>query len=160
SMVLSPDGTRIVYRGRNHGKVQLFSRTLDRDEAAALAGTEGGEDPFFSPDGESVAFFADRKLKTISLHEGHPTVLCDAPFPRGGAWGPDGNIIAALNYTSPLSRVSALGGVPQPLTELIAANHESTHRWPQVTPRGEVVIFTANATVGDWNHATIEIQSL
>src|SRR5262249_9241439 len=70
SMVLSPDGTRIVYRGRSQGKVQLFSRSLDRDEAVALAGTEDGTDPFFSPDGESVAFFADRKLKTISLREG------------------------------------------------------------------------------------------
>jgi predicted Ser/Thr protein kinase len=57
--ILSPDGTRIVYKGTDpDGKVVLYTRLLEQERALILAGTEGATDPFFSPDGEAVGFFA------------------------------------------------------------------------------------------------------
>jgi hypothetical protein len=62
---------------------------LDQSNAVLLAGTEGAEAPFFSPDGKSIAFFADGKLKKIDASSGTPIMLCGAPSQREGSWGDD-----------------------------------------------------------------------
>ena len=62
---ISPDGTRLVFPIGDSGASQLAVRSLGQLNATPLPGTEGGENPFFSPDGEWVAFGADRKLKKI-----------------------------------------------------------------------------------------------
>src|SRR5262249_30052466 len=90
---ISPDGTRLVYAVHSGlGVTQLATRLLDQSKSTVLYGTENAEDPFFSPDGQWVGFFADGKLKKISVQGGAAYILCDAPFPRGAAWGEDGNI--------------------------------------------------------------------
>lgn len=89
--ILSPDGTRIVFLTAGaDGKQRLSARKLEEDHATELAGTENAHDPFFSPDSASVAFFADGKLKKLSLRGGLPVDVCDALDSRGGAWGQDG----------------------------------------------------------------------
>ncbi len=158
--ILSPDGTRLVYRSRNAGgAVQLVMRTLDQEQATPLAGTEDAIGPFFSPDGRSVGFFdmARRKLRKISLQQGPPVDLSDAEAARGGSWGEDGNIIAAITARGPLYRIPSGGGRAEPITVVQPA---VTHRWPQVLPGAEAVVFTANEFIGDFDRATIEIQSL
>ena len=91
--IISPDGTRLVYVSQG----KLFTRRMDQPKAIELAGTEGAYAPFFSPDGQWVAFFAAGKLKKISVEGGAAIALCDdSNAPRGGTWGEDGNIIAAL----------------------------------------------------------------
>ena len=72
---------------------RLFVRKLDQLQAAALAGTEGAASPFFSPDGQWIAFFAGGKLKKISVTGGAAVTLCDAPIGRGGTWTDDDTII-------------------------------------------------------------------
>ena len=169
SAILSPNGTRVVYIGGfpapprreswvgSNGKSSLYTRTLDQDDAALLVGTEGAYSPFFSPDGQSVGFFADGKLKKILIQGGGATVLCDAPEGHGASWGEDGNIIAALQPNSGLSRIPSGGGTEQPVTEL---RKEFTHRWPQVLPGAQAVLFTAHRYYRDFNDASIEVQSL
>ena len=135
--ILSPDGTRLVYVSQN----RLFTRRLDQPKAIELAGTEGAFAPFFSPDGQWVAFFAQGKLKKTSVEGGTAITLCNAIPGQGGSWGEDGNIVAALDGLSGLSRVPSSGGTPAPLTEL--GQGEVTHRWPQILPGGKAVLFTA-----------------
>ena len=65
-----------------------------------LAGTEDGVDAFFSPDGQWVGFFADGKMKKVSVHGGSPVTLCDAPSPHGASWGEDGNIVCGTRCHS------------------------------------------------------------
>src|SRR5262249_30867344 len=111
---ISPDGTQLVFLARSpDGKQQLATRRLGQAAGTFMRGTENASDPFFSPDGQWVGFFADFKLKKISVRGGAPVVLCDAPSPMGASWGADGAIIASLIATSGLSRVPAEGGAPQ-----------------------------------------------
>ena len=152
--ILSPDGTRLVYVSQG----RLFTRRLDQPNATDLAGTEGAYAPFFSPDGQWIAFFAQSKLKKILVDGGAAITLCDATNGRGGSWGEDGNIIAALNTISGLSRIPSTGGAPTPVTE--SQSGEATHRWPQILPGGKAVLFTVNTATTGFDGANIEVMSL
>jgi serine/threonine-protein kinase len=157
NVVLSPDGTRMLYV--SHGR--LFTRRLDQRTAIELSGTEGAFAPFFSPDGKWVAFFALGKLKKIPIEGGTPQVLSIAPFPFGGSWGEDGNIIASLNSGQPLSRIPSAGGEPTLITELDRQHRELTHRYPQILPGGRAVLFTAHTSIGGgFDAANVGVVSL
>ena len=121
-------------------------------------GPKGGVNPFFSPDGEWVAFGAGGKLKKIPIQGGPPMTLCDGASFRGGTWGEDGFIVAAFGNSAGLSRVPENGGSPQPLTKL--ENGELTHRWPQILPGRKAVLFSASSSQGNWEEAHVEVLSL
>jgi serine/threonine-protein kinase len=159
-LALSPDGARLalMLRGAD-GKARLHTRLLNESEVTPLMGTEDASDPFFSPDGEWIGFFADGKLKKISVNGGAAATLCDAPAGRGASWGDDGNIIAALDLRGVLSRVPSEGGTPVPVTKLNPG--EQTHRWPQVLPGSQAVLFTSAAALApSYDGANVEVVSL
>src|SRR5262249_47492959 len=112
TLALSPDGAVLALVGEKNGTRQLYIRRLDQLQATPLAGTDGATDPFFSPDGQWIAFFANGKLKKVSVTGGAAITLCDAPNDRGGTWGEDGYIVFTPNNTAPTSllRVSSGGG--------------------------------------------------
>jgi serine/threonine-protein kinase len=156
---ISPDGTRLLYSVRQpDGKQMLASRSLDKPAGSVIPGTEYGADPFFSPDGQWIGFFADGKLKKLSLNGGDPVTLAVASNPRGASWSEDGTIIAALTNTAGLYRIAASGGAPQPITQLRAG--EVTHRWPQVLPGGRLALFTSSANISNYEGANIEVLTI
>jgi WD40 repeat protein len=157
---ISPNGDRIVYtvRGPN-GPRMLAMRMMDKSSGVAIAGTEGGHDPFFSPDSQWLGFFADTKLKKISANGGAPVTLAEASNARGASWSEDGTIVASLINTTGLYRVSADGATAaEPLTKLSAG--ESTHRWPQVLPGGRIAVFTASGNLSSYENANVEAVDL
>jgi Tol biopolymer transport system component len=105
-----------------------------------LPGTEGGTQPFWSPDSRFLAFFADGMLKKIDITGGPAVTVCQAANPRGGAWSQDGFIIFG-SLTSGISRVSAAGGTPIPVTSL--TSDETGHVWPSLHLNGENVFYRA-----------------
>jgi eukaryotic-like serine/threonine-protein kinase len=140
--VLSPDGASIAFAATGaDGKSAIWVRPMNLLEARLLPGTENAIFPFWSPDGRSIGFFADNKLKTIDLNGGSAQVVADAPFGRGGAWGP-GVILFSPSTQSALMRVSASGGTPVPITKLDVAHHTS-HRWPFFLPDGKHFLYLA-----------------
>jgi serine/threonine protein kinase len=160
SVILSPDGTRLAFvAGGADQKRRIYVRSLDQSQATVLSGTENAGDPFFSPDGQWIAFFADGKLKKISVQGGAAVTLCDAPNDRGGAWGDDGTIALAPDNQVALSKVSSAGGTPQPLT-LGKQVGEVTQRWPQVLSGGKAVLFTSNTHLTNYEDAEIVVYSL
>ena len=158
SVVLSPDGTQLVYVASRGGRTQLFLRPLNGIDAAPIAGTANAAGPFFSPDSQWIAFFADGRLKKVPVAGGTPVTLCEAPVGLGGSWSADDVIVFAAATGSGLSQVSAAGGTPQRLTMLDVAQGEFSHRWPEWLPDGETVLYTVG-TSGSWSDAQIVAQS-
>ena len=159
---LSPDGKVLAFLAAQAPgqRAQIYLRRLDQLQALPLAGTEGARNAFFSTDGQWIGFFADRKLKKISVNGGSAVTLCDAEEDRGGAWGDDGSIVFSPNTRSGLFRVSSAGGKPEPLTKLDSATNEITQRWPQVLPGSDVVLFVASSTANNYEDAKIVAQSI
>jgi serine/threonine-protein kinase len=159
AVVLSPDGTRLVFSSEGaDGVRRLFTRRLDQGAATQLAKTEGAYEPFFSPDGQWVGFFAQGKLKKTRMDGGEPVVLCEAPNGRGASWGENGLIVAALDPLAGLYQLPAEGGKPAALTGLSPA--EGTHRWPHILPGGKAVLFNASVAYGNYDEAEIAVASL
>ncbi len=161
SAILSPDGTRLALVASGSDQKRLmYVRSLDQLQATALSGTENARDPFFSPDGQWIAFFADGKLKKISVQGGAAVTLCDALDDRGGSWGEDGTIVFSSDPGAALSKVSSAGGTPQPLTTLDKQAGEATHRWPQVLPGAKAVLFTSNTHQYNYEDSDIVVYSM
>jgi len=140
SFVLSRDGTQLAYVAADpQGRVLLWVRKLDSPKGIPLEGTEGLEYPFWSADGRNLAFFAEGKLKRIDAAGQNLQVVCDAPNGRGGTWNKDGVIVFTPNAVGGLSKVSAAGGTPVPVTHV---SEGPNHRFPYFLPDGRHFLFT------------------
>jgi Tol biopolymer transport system component/predicted Ser/Thr protein kinase len=121
--VPSPDGSQIVFRavpegaGDPNASVMLWARPLEALSSRLLAGTEGAEHPFWSPDGQFVAFFAEGELRKLNLANGTIQRICAVPgtFYGGGNWGAEGRILfaAGVDRSDTIYTVAAAGGEPE-----------------------------------------------
>ena len=152
SIALSPDGRRIVYEADG----QLHLRVMEQMEARPIPGTEGGQDPFFSPNGESLGFSTEGQLKTMVLPAGAPVPVADViPTAVGGTWGTEGQIIFGQSGDFGLSQVLDTGGAPEPFAVLGDALDVD---YPNILPGGEWVVFTERVSPR-WSGANIVAQS-
>ena len=95
-IALSPDGSAIAFVSEFDGHSQLFVRELPSLEPRPIPGTTGARQPFFSPDGRSVAFFASGALQKVSVAGGNPIRICGVPtLSVGGSWGANDLIVFA-----------------------------------------------------------------
>jgi serine/threonine protein kinase len=152
--VLSPDGTRLVFSARDDkGKVMMYVRPLNSTTAQLLPGTEEGMYPFWSPDGRQIGFFASSKLRRVAAEGGPPQTVCDAMSGRGGAWSKDGVIVFTPTTSSILMRVPAVGGTPEPASQLDRSKGENSHRWPFFLPDGKHFLFWTRTFQGVQDNA-------
>jgi serine/threonine protein kinase/Tol biopolymer transport system component len=155
-LAVSPDGRQVAFIADEMGRSRdLWVRPLGSLTAQKLDRTEGARFPFWSPDSQSIGFFADGKLKRIPVSGGSPLTICDAPNGEGGTWNREGVIVFAPDSAGPLHRVLAAGGVSAPVTTVDKAQ-ESAHVWPQFLPDGKRVIYLARGG----NKPGIYVQSL
>ena len=96
-LVLTPDGSRLIYRGDG----QLLVRALDQLEPHVVTGLGEPRGMFVSPDGQWIGFF-DRAeaIKKVSV-TGGPAVMIsrmDGTASRGAVWAPDGR---RIYYSAP-----------------------------------------------------------
>jgi serine/threonine-protein kinase len=110
ALASSPDGRSLVYVAGGAARPRLYVRPLDRFEATPLAGTEGAFNPFYSPDGRWIGFFADNQLKKVPSGGGPVTTLADAPLSTGAAWSTQGRILFLASTGNGLRQISADGG--------------------------------------------------
>src|SRR5262245_14241014 len=162
-VVLSPDGTHVVYEGNNGS--QIFVRALEALEPVAIAssGTGNIRSPFVSPDGQWVGVSTGGNvLLKVAITGGPPIRLTtmDGSF-RGAAWTPDDTIVFSTNNpTTGLQRVSAAGGIPEVLTRPDHAHGEGDHLSPQILPGGRAVLFTITPETGGLDAAQMAVCDL
>jgi Tol biopolymer transport system component len=169
ALEISRSGDTLAFVGEPAtGPPELYIRRLHQLIANRAEGTRGAMSPFFSPDGQWVGYFAENKLKKVSVTGGASITLCDAAGARGGSWSEDGTIVFMAGVTDnsgggsgrtmSLNRVSASGGQPEAVTTL--TDGEITHRWPQMLNGGRAVLYTASTTTGGYEGASIVAQRL
>ncbi len=144
---LSPDGERLAFVASAPGESpRLWLRSLTAGTAQALAGTEDASGPFWAPDSQSLAFFARRRLRKVSVVGGPPQDLADLAFDvTSGSWSANGVILFGTTGTG-LYRISAEGGPAESVTKLDVGRQETGHRWPQFLPDGRHFIFYVRST--------------
>jgi len=143
---VSPDGRLLAFVSGTEDNARLWIRSFDSLAPTALAGTEGAELPFWSPDGRFIAFGAAGKLKKVAAAGGPVHTLCDARVVLGGTWNRDDVIVFTPNNRTPLYRVSAAGGEPSPVTALDGSRGHNTHRWPHFLPDGRRFLYLARSS--------------
>ena len=159
-LAISPDGRRLAYVGRSANRSQLYVRSLDAFDAKQLPGTEGAEYPFFSPDGEWVAFFANRKLARVPVAGGSPVVICEVPPDwRGGTWAPDGTIVFARG-TAGLMRVSTRDGRVEAIRNPDAVIETRGVSWPRFLPDGHTLLVSIGQEARSKQPASLAVFSL
>lgn len=145
---VSPNGKYVVYSASKDGIGQLWLQAFDLESPQPMAGTEGANYPFWSPDSRSVGFFSGNRLKRVEVAGGPAQTLCDVLDGRGGSWNSEGTIIFGSRITS-IQKVSSAGGTPVPVTELDKTRGQGTHRWPWFLPDGKSFLFMAGVTGND-----------
>lgn len=159
-LVLSPDGTRIVFVARSPDSVlRLMTMLVGQPRSVVeLRGTEAARAPFFSPDSRWVGFWADARLKTVSVDGGAPVDLIEARDFFGASWG-DGEIIATID--GDLWRVAEASGQASRVASGLRNDRDQpvVAKWPDLLPGGTHVLFTAEGPNGP-DAATIEVLSL
>jgi Tol biopolymer transport system component len=144
---VSPDGSRVAFTGSDdkHNS-QIWVRPISSFQHQVVPGTQGGVDPFWSPDGKQIGFIVNRKLLTIGIAGTEPQTICDLSPNRGifsnASWSPAGVIIFGIGGT-PLHRVSSQGGDPKPVTRLDTSRGEVAHLSPQFLPDGRHFLYLA-----------------
>jgi Tol biopolymer transport system component/DNA-binding winged helix-turn-helix (wHTH) protein len=146
SPAISPDSRHIVFSAWNPraGRRAIWHRPLDTGAARMLAATEDGSGPFWSPDGKSIGFVADGKLKTIQLLGGSARVICDAAQDATGTWIRKDVILFAPGPTGAVSEVSVEHGAMRQITKVDRSRGELEHIRPTSLSDGRHFVYLAN----------------
>jgi eukaryotic-like serine/threonine-protein kinase len=141
SLAFSPDGRRLAITITQSNASSICLRSMDNVTAQLLSGTDGATYPTWSPDGKSLAFFADHKLKRIDIASGRVDTICDADDGRGLTWGAGDTIVFSPRSSAGLYQVSSAGGTPEELASL--EDPGGSYRLPVFLPDGKHVMYFA-----------------
>jgi len=144
-LAISPDGVMLAFVSfeENSGQPMLYVQRVGSTSATSMPGTEGATYPFWSPDHNYVAFFANGTLQKIAISGGTPQMLAKVNSARGGSWGKKNVIVYAPLASGVLWRVNADGSSASALTVNLAEKNEQSHRWPVFLPDGDHFLFWA-----------------
>ena len=159
ALALSNDARRLVYKSLPGAP--LYLRKMDTGEVTPIAGTENGDLPFFSPDGEWIGFYSavDGAIKKVALSGGSPITIDKVRQSiRGATWSRENSILFALPGKR-FSQVSASGGTAQPLGTY-DPKETAGERWPTLLPDGRHLLYTINNYSGNYERAKIAVLSL
>jgi Tol biopolymer transport system component len=142
-MALSSDGRMLAFISPDEKTAipMLYVQRVGSSTATELPGTAGASYPFWSPDDEYVAFFANGKLQKQALSGGAPQMLASVSSARGGSWGKKNVIVYSPEASGWLWSINADGSAAGPLTAKIVGKGEQSHRWPLFFPDGDHFLF-------------------
>jgi eukaryotic-like serine/threonine-protein kinase len=146
SVTMSPDGRYLTYAASVFpDPPQLWLHDRQTGESRALGDVHG---PFWSPDGRSLGFYGQGRLKRVDVSGGPAVSIAESSNGRGASWSADGTIVFEPHWRDALYKVAATGGTPVPLTKLDESLGETTHRWPWFLPDGRHFLYLAGSHKG------------
>ncbi len=157
AVALAPDGSLLAYIACQGGAQQIYLRPMDGLEAKPIAGTDGAIDPFFSPNGQWVGFFAGGKLKKAAVSAEAVITVGEAASPNGASWGSQGTIAFAPTNVTPILEIPDLSGTVTSVSRF--DTQQNSHRWPEFLPDGKAVLFATGLTAGNWTNVEISVQA-
>ena len=169
-LALSRDGRSLAFVAEKEGEPQrLWVHRLDLDESRVVPESDAGEGPFFSPDGQWVAFAVNvsqaasggraelrGELRKYSLATGLTQTVARIPDFHGGTWAEDGSMLVAASTTQGLWRIPAGGGPPDVSGESVILQGREERRplsWPQILAGGAALVTFDGAS--RWGGAAI-----
>ena len=170
-MAISPDGRYIAYVGGAEfsnlavtglASQRLFVRSLGDLSSTEILGSAGAYTPFFSPNGRWVGFITGDKLMKVPVAGGTPVLVAEitAANVTGASWGSNDVIVYSPPGISSLMRVSADGGVPQPVTSSEGEQATVRLRWPAMLPGGDAALVTLwSGTLHDAEIGVVSLES-
>jgi eukaryotic-like serine/threonine-protein kinase len=149
ALAIAPDGSRVAFIGDHHGRAQLYLRAMDSAQASPVLDSDDARNPFFSPDGAWVGFFARGELRKMPVTgRSSERITAAGSEPRGASWSADGRIAFGQVHSPGLLVVDAAGGTPQPLTEVDRAAGEIEHSWPHWVAGTQALLYVARRRAG------------
>jgi eukaryotic-like serine/threonine-protein kinase len=160
AFALSPDGRTLVFSAVRANQRALYLRRFEQADATLIPGTEGGEGPFFSPDGRWMGFWAGGEIRKVPMAGGPPVRLSDAATPILGASWDQADRIVFAGVSGGLWEVPAAGGTPRTLTTVNRERGEVSHRLPHVLPGGDAIAYTiTKSRFPRWDQTEIAVYS-
>lgn len=143
----SPDGRRFAFIAVEGDRPALFLREADQPQPVRLDEAGDPSDPFFSPDGRLIGYFAGGQLKVAE--PGLPPRAIAAALPGAGAtWTDAGTIVFGGGPGGGLARVSLAGGPPEVLLQPQALSPDVRFGWPDALPGNAGLLFTVITPTG------------
>jgi Tol biopolymer transport system component len=160
-LAMSPDGSMMAFSAYEAGEPRLYIRRLDSTDATPIAGSEGGVNPVFSPNGEWLAFIArgSGRLSKVQVRGGPPIDQISADG-LGIAWGEDDTLYFVHGFSMGI-RALPPGGSVRAVTRTGTTKDDRAHLWPQVLPGGKALLFTVwtGASFNDWRIEAASLKS-
>jgi serine/threonine-protein kinase len=145
SISLAADGWTLAFVGFENGAASLYVRGPTDFEPRKLPATNDASHPVFAPDGKSVAFFAENRLRVMPL-DSAPRPVASVNDPRGLCWVDGETLVYTPESIGGLMELPSIGGSPRAITTIDEQAGERTHRWPSPLPGGRWVLFTVGTT--------------
>jgi len=145
-VAISPDGRNLAFVARDEqDERRIYLRAMDRADVVPVPGSEGGQLPFFSPDGEALGFYlGNREIQRVSLAGGSAvTIATDIAGGSNAVWG-DGDVIVYGNSQRGLSRTDPAGNTRTALIVPDPDEGETFLGSPYVLPGGTHILYSAD----------------
>jgi Tol biopolymer transport system component len=147
---VSPDGHVLAFPAIGpDGVTRIWLQEFDELEPRVLSAAESGAVPellFWAPDGGSILYSHDQKLKRVDVNGGPPRVLITLPRPLlGSAMHPNGTIL--YGTLAGIMRTDESGAAPSPVT---TADPEKgvLHAVFDLLPDGRHFLYSVSAEPG------------
>lgn len=143
----SPDGRRFALVALESGRPTLFLREANRSIPLRLDGDGDPSDPFFSPDGRLVGYFAGGQIKVVEPGQA-PRVVAPALPGAGATFTNASTIVFGGGPGGGLARVSLAGGPPEILLQPQVPSADIRFGWPDLLPGDRGLLFTVITPAG------------
>jgi eukaryotic-like serine/threonine-protein kinase len=135
SFALSPDGERIAFTAKDaSGAFRLFLREFSEPESRPVADGEGGYSVVWSPDGQSLLFTSQGKLRRIGVNASVSQVVSESVGPYFSSAIPFGSGRLLVCDHRNCGLIPPTGGPPQAI--------DQWYSWAQLLPGGRDFLYT------------------